>query len=42
MLGRIVEFDSRVHPIHDFTGNADLITQDLNDLQAYVAKVASQ
>jgi hypothetical protein len=42
MLGRIVEFDSQVHPIHDFTGNADLITQDLNDLQAYVARVPSQ
>ncbi|PYX30875.1 MAG: hypothetical protein DMG77_08550 [Acidobacteria bacterium] len=29
----VVEFDSQVHPIHDFTGNADRITQDLNDLQ---------
>jgi VWFA-related protein len=29
----IVEFDSQVHPVHDFTGNADRITQELNDLQ---------
>jgi VWFA-related protein len=30
----VVEFDSQVHSIHDFTGNADRITQDLKDLQA--------
>jgi VWFA-related protein len=29
----VVEFDSHVHTIHDFTGNADRIAQDLNDLQ---------
>ncbi len=30
----VVEFDSQVQGIHDFTGNADRITQDLKDLQA--------
>ncbi len=30
----VVEFDSQVQGIHDFTGNADRITEDLKDLQA--------
>lgn len=30
----VVEFDSQVQGIHDFTGNADRITQDLKDLRA--------
>lgn len=30
----VVEFDSQVHPIHDFTSNPDRIAQDLNALQA--------
>jgi VWFA-related protein len=30
----VVTFDSQVQGIHDFTGNADRITQDLKDLQA--------
>ena len=29
----VIEFDSAVHPIHDFTSNSDLVAQDLNDLQ---------
>jgi hypothetical protein len=29
-----VEFDSQVQGIHDFTGNADRLTQDLKELQA--------
>ena len=29
----VVEFDSQVHSIHDFTGNANRIAQDLKDLQ---------
>ena len=29
----VVTFDSQVQAIHDFTGNADRITQDLKDLQ---------
>jgi VWFA-related protein len=29
----VLEFDSQVHPIHDFTGNAQRVTQDLQDLQ---------
>src|SRR5882672_4376904 len=29
----VVEFDSQVHPIHDFTSNADRIAQDLAALQ---------
>jgi VWFA-related protein len=30
----VVTFDSQVQAIHDFTGNADRITQDLKDLQS--------
>jgi VWFA-related protein len=30
----VVEFDSQVQGIHDFTGNADRLTQDLKELQA--------
>lgn len=29
----VVEFDSQIHPIHDFTGSADRLAQDLSDLQ---------
>lgn len=29
----VFKFDGQVHPVHDFTSNADRITQDLNDLQ---------
>jgi VWFA-related protein len=29
----LIEFDSQVHPIHDFTSNADRIAQDLAALQ---------
>jgi VWFA-related protein len=29
----VLEFDSQVHPIHDFTGNAQRVTQDLEGLQ---------
>ena len=29
----VVTFDSQVQALHDFTGNANRITQDLNDLQ---------
>ena len=29
----VVEFDSQIHPIHDFSSNADQIAQDMKDVQ---------